>query len=265
MVRWNRVLGVTKKDWKGYKKSKELLIPMVLLPMMFAVFLPFVMLIPLILGLPIEGEEAPSWFQRTFPGLTESQAFAVFVSKIMSVPFLLFLPTALSMAMGSDSFAGEKERRTIEQLLATPLSDEELFIGKALACALPSVGVSLLSFGIFSAIVDIVTYDYFGRILLPDATVAVAALITSPLLALFAVGMVVLLSLRVKRVRDAQQLGGLVLLPALGIFLTSMTGLIVLNDRVLLLISAILLAVDLLLIKISSRAFNRDRIISGLG
>lgn len=264
-MRWERVRIVIGKDWKGYRQSKELIVPMIVLPIMFAVFLPSIFLVPLTLGLPIvEEEPAPPWFLETFPNLTETEVFALFVAKAMSVPFLLFLPIILSMAMASDSFAGEKERGTIEQLLATPLTDEELFFGKVLACMLPSFAVTLLSFGVFSTIVDVATYRTIGRLLLPDAATIGAALITSPLFSLLSIGTMVLVSLRVRRVRDAQQLGGLVMLPGIAIVLASITGIVVLSGKMILAVSIVLFFVDSLLIKASSKCFNRDRLITSL-
>jgi uncharacterized membrane protein SpoIIM required for sporulation len=55
-------------------------------------------------------------------------------------PFLLmivgFFPTSVSLVIALESFVGEKERYSLEPLLATPLGDSELFLGKVLASIL---------------------------------------------------------------------------------------------------------------------------------
>ena len=58
------------------------------------------------------------------------------------IPFLLmivgFFPISISLVVALESFAGERERLSLEPLLATPLSDAQLYMGKMLASlALP--------------------------------------------------------------------------------------------------------------------------------
>lgn len=63
------------------------------------------------------------------------------------VPFLLmivgFFPISISLVIALESFVGEKERRSLEPLLSTPLTDMELYIGKTLAAMLPPLVATL--------------------------------------------------------------------------------------------------------------------------
>jgi uncharacterized membrane protein SpoIIM required for sporulation/ABC-type transport system involved in multi-copper enzyme maturation permease subunit len=56
------------------------------------------------------------------------------------IPFLLmivgFFPISISLVIALESFAGETERRSIEPLLSSPLSDTQLYLGKLLASLL---------------------------------------------------------------------------------------------------------------------------------
>ncbi len=58
-----------------------------------------------------------------------------------TIPFLLmivgFFPISISLVIALETFVGEKERRSLEPLLSTPLSNTELYIGKTLAAILP--------------------------------------------------------------------------------------------------------------------------------
>ncbi|MBK8020357.1 MAG: ABC transporter permease subunit [Chloroflexi bacterium] len=58
-----------------------------------------------------------------------------------TIPFLLmivgFFPISISLVIALETFVGEKERRSLEPLLSTPLSNTELYIGKTLAAMLP--------------------------------------------------------------------------------------------------------------------------------
>jgi uncharacterized membrane protein SpoIIM required for sporulation/ABC-type transport system involved in multi-copper enzyme maturation permease subunit len=57
------------------------------------------------------------------------------------IPFLLmivgFFPISISLVIALETFVGEKERRSLEPLLSTPLTNTELYIGKMLAAMLP--------------------------------------------------------------------------------------------------------------------------------
>ena len=53
------------------------------------------------------------------------------------IPFLLmivgFFPISISLVIALESFAGETERRSIEPLLSSPLTDSQLYLGKLIA------------------------------------------------------------------------------------------------------------------------------------
>ncbi len=58
-----------------------------------------------------------------------------------TIPFLLmivgFFPISISLVIALETFVGEKERRSLEPLLSTPLTNTELYIGKTLAAMMP--------------------------------------------------------------------------------------------------------------------------------
>ena len=62
-----------------------------------------------------------------------------------SIPFLLlvvgFFPISFSLVIALETFVGEKERNSLEPLLATPLSNNQLYLGKTLAAMIPPVVV----------------------------------------------------------------------------------------------------------------------------
>ncbi len=77
------------------------------------------------------------------------------------VPFLLmmvgFFPITISLVIALDSFVGEKERRSVEPLLSSPLEDWQLYLGKLLAALVAPILAALLGtlvylVGIYSTI-----------------------------------------------------------------------------------------------------------------
>ncbi len=105
-----------------------------------------------------------------FPGLMNFAAYQVvsFVSRYdvpmvgdRLIPFLLmivsFFPISVSLVIALESFVGEKERRSIEPLLSSPLTDLQLYIGKLLAVLLTPIiasilGITVYLFGVYRQI-----------------------------------------------------------------------------------------------------------------
>lgn len=70
-----------------------------------------------------------------------------------TIPFLLmivgFFPISLSLVIALEMFVGEKERRSLEPLLSTPLTNLELYIGKTLAAMIPPLAASYVGMAIY--------------------------------------------------------------------------------------------------------------------
>ncbi len=69
------------------------------------------------------------------------------------VPFLLlvvgFFPTSFSLVIALETFVGEKERNSLEPLLATPLTNQQLYLGKVLAAVIPPLSASYLGIVVY--------------------------------------------------------------------------------------------------------------------
>lgn len=69
------------------------------------------------------------------------------------IPFLLmivgFFPISISLVIALESFAGETERKSIEPLLSSPLSDAQMYMGKLLACLVTPLTASYLGMAVY--------------------------------------------------------------------------------------------------------------------
>jgi ABC-2 type transport system permease protein len=135
---------------------------------------------------------------------------------------------------------GRKERKTVEALLATPLSDMELLFGKTLISFIPTMIVTFLSFSIYAGITDYLDYPMFGYAILPNSLWVVILFGIAPAFAIAATGLTVIISTRVSGTREAQQLDTLVA------------------------VLAIMIAVDYVILRLGVGLFNRERILSKL-
>lgn len=69
------------------------------------------------------------------------------------IPFLLmicgFFPISFSLVVALETFVGERERKSIEALLCTPLSNGQLYVGKMLSAMLPPLGAAYLGISLY--------------------------------------------------------------------------------------------------------------------
>ncbi len=140
-MRIKKAMLVFRKDWCEIRRNWQVILPIVVVPLVLSVFLPvLIMVVPEISSMPVSTledfsliiENLPSHVKDELLGTTDQQVLVYVISLYLFAPFFLIIPIMASSVIASDSFAGEKERKTIEALLATPLSDSELFLGKIL-------------------------------------------------------------------------------------------------------------------------------------
>lgn len=120
-----------------------------------------------------------------------------------------WLPYFLAASSVSDSFAGERERHTLETLLASRLSDRAILFGKALAVILYSCGLAL-----FLVLLGLITVNIaFGGegLILYSPLTSLGILIFSLLGSGVAASAGVLISLRAATARQAAQTMSLVI------------------------------------------------------
>jgi ABC-2 type transport system permease protein len=90
----------------------------------------------------------------------------------------------------------------------------------------------------------------------------VIILLLAPLGSILSIEFDILISSRVNDVRAAQQLGGIVALPFLGIYILAEASILSLETINLLIISASLVAIDVILFYISKAVFRREKILT---
>jgi uncharacterized membrane protein SpoIIM required for sporulation/ABC-type transport system involved in multi-copper enzyme maturation permease subunit len=127
------------------------------------------------------------------------------------IPFLLmivgFFPITVSLVIALESFAGETERHSIEPLLSSPLSDQQLYLGKLLASLVPPVLGSYL--GILVYMIAI----YRTTAWRPPADFFILVLVLTFVQALVMVSGAVVVSTQTTSVRAANLLASFIVVP----------------------------------------------------
>jgi len=163
--------------------------------------------------------------------------------------------------MGASSFVGEKEHKTMETLLYTPISMEQLLRAKILGVFIPSFIITLLSFIAFGIIINIGGLIYFGKLIFPDIKWLIIILWISPAINFLSLTLTVMVSAKSKTFQEAQQVSGILVLPVILLLVGQMTGVIMLNNFIMFTAGAVLLIIDYILIKRISSKFIPEKLI----
>src|SRR5262249_24695327 len=135
------------------------------------------------------------------------RAGARYVESPLSLIFPSIVPVLMIIAIVADSFAGERERHTLETLLASQLQDDAILIGKMLTAVLFALAVALLM--MITGLVGANFASGNGHLLLFPLDRFLAVLSFDALLAMVVSSAGVLVSLRASTVRQAMQTMGI--------------------------------------------------------
>ena len=174
---------------------------------------------------------------------------------------LVLAPITSGMSVAASSVIGEKQARTLEPLLVTPITTLELLGGKLLGALLPALVVTVISLVLYLAVVGAVAAHGVFGVLLGPRTLGVVLLI-GPLAAMVALQLAICVSSRVNDARTAQQLGIFVILPIPALLLGQMFGGIELTGPVILWIALGLFIVNIGLMWFAIRLFDRETILT---
>ncbi len=150
-----------------------------------------------------------------FPDLAPKLAAQGFIVLNFMAYFLL-IPAMVPMAIATQSVIGEKTARSLEPQLATPLEVGELLIGKALAAAAPAIGATWAVFVLYGLVNGAIADPILTRLIFNDVW-RVAMLTLVPLISLLSVLLGIIVSARVNDARTAQQIGGFIVIPVIGV------------------------------------------------
>jgi ABC-type Na+ efflux pump permease subunit len=254
-------------------RDLNLLGPMIMLPTLMAIVSGLVVFgtattqtetVGVILS-TMAAEQVGTRVANQFLGLSpEAQTAAVQkLIKALMLPMFWIVTVGLTATVSADSFVGEKERGTLEPLLATPIRVGELLFGKMLTAVVLSVLGTWFGVAIFAGIVWRSNSPYFPRFLLSDSDWAIAVLVIIPLCATLSGAISAIISTRASTYRSAYQLNGLVVLPIIAMLIPQTMLLYFMTPRALPILAIGFLMLDFLLVRAAHRAFDRERLIGG--
>ncbi|MCJ7549509.1 MAG: ABC transporter permease subunit [Anaerolineae bacterium] len=271
-LNWRAIRAVAARDLTIVRRSKNVLLPIILVPLLLLVIIPGAIGFlgsSMDVGSDIEDLERfltmmPEPMKAQFEQYTENQTMVVFILVYTFAPMFLILPMMTASSIAAGSFAGEKERKTMEALLYTPTTDLELMTGKMLSAWIPAILVTLVGFVLYSVVVNVSAWQTMGRIFFPNAMWIALILWLAPAAAGLGLGTMVLVSSKVNTYQDAYQLGSMVVLPVVLLILGQVGGVIYLNVTFVLTAGLLLWIVDAAILWFAVKTFRRSEIIARL-
>ena len=258
----NKIITIVQKEWAEVFKNRMVLFSVIFLPLMLTA-------IPLVILFTMRGDNAamqsaemPEQVNAFCPPeLDGGECFQVYMVSQFMLMFMI-LPLTIPSSISAYSIVGEKTSRTLEPLLATPITTLELLAAKGLAALLPAMLATYAAFGIFALGARILISNPTMYLAIVDIRWLAAVFLVGPLLALVSVNFSVIVSSRVNDPRVAEQLTALLIVPLLLIFFGQMAGLFVLNRDLILIGAAFLFLIDVILIFLSTQIFERETILT---
>jgi ABC-2 type transport system permease protein len=264
----DRVVTLIGKELREFRASPAAVVPAALV-VIVTILLPFlvIVIVPRATGQSLTADPAIKKaleFARAhtphLAGLSLESAVEAFLFQQFLLLFLL-VPIVGAVSLGAYSVVGEKQGRTLEPLLTTPLSTSELLIGKALASFIPSLLMEMAGVAVYFLLIAIVGLPGVLGSLLTVRT-GVLLFVVGPLAALVALQATIAVSSRANDPRSAQQVALLVVLPLVMLFVGQLAGAFFLTSALLLVLAALALAVWVLLIMLSVALFDRETILT---
>ncbi len=265
------IVAIVRKDLKVAVQNKGVVLPMIILPLILFVIFPWIMAYAPswanAAGTPFSNMDEilsrmPVGLLNELSGYTADQQMIVFALVYMLAPMFLIMPLMVSSVLAADSFAGEKERKTLEALLYTPTTDRELFAAKLLGAWMAAVVVAFLSFIIYAVMVNAAGWHSLGHIFFPNWMWIALVLWVTPAVAGLGLVVMVFVSVRAQGFQDAYQTGGLVVLPVLLLMIGQISGVMYFSLGLVLFVGLVIWLIDVGLLWFAGKGFRRGELMT---
>lgn len=251
------------KDIKEITGSKQMLLPMIIVPVVMMLVLPLALVIGARYG--VSGINGMDYMIKAlgsrFANLNDAQLLFQIGFNFMFPVFFLLIPIMSGSIIGASSFVGEKEHKTMESLFYTPITIRELFHAKVIGTAVPAYAVTLISAVVFGIVMNIGGYMYFGQMVFPSIKWLILIFWVSPAVTVLAIYFMVLVSAKANTYQDAQQMSIFIILPVILLLVGQISGIFILSEIILAGFGALVFILDYILMKTAASRFVPEKLI----
>ncbi len=255
--------ALVRKEWADMLRNKLVFYVVIFVPLLMLA-IPVAMLFVMRQVPPNEQDlaELGRMLQNPiFAGMNAVEAMQAIMASNMLVLFLM-MPLMVPVTIAAYSIVGEKMTRSLEPLLATPITTTRLLLAKGFAAAAPGIAMTWICYALFLVAARFLSASERVFAVFVDPMWLVAMFVLAPLTTVLAVMVGVIVSSRVNDPRAAEQLGALVLIPLMALFIGAMAGFIMLNSTTFWISSGLVAVADIGLIYLGTALFQRETILT---
>jgi ABC-2 type transport system permease protein len=255
------VTAMVGREWRELARNPLLLFTVLLPPVILAV-LP-VILVKFAGSAPNIPATAVAQIVASHPqwaDMAPAEVAMAFALQQFLVTFLL-LPGYIPLAIASQSIVGEKQTRSLEALLATPVRTTELLAGKAIAAIVPAIIAAWIAYGAVLVLSTLLLGPRLTAVISEPAWLG-AVFALGPAIGLLSVTAGMLVSSRVNDPRAAQQIGAVILLPIIAIMVLQTAGHFLLDLNAYLVAAALTTLVAIVGLRAGVVVFGRETILT---
>jgi len=259
----NRIWAITKKEWSEVFKNRFVFFTVAFLPLMLTALPLGILYATGTSGDILDASmgDLPPQFTTMCGGLNGGECMQYYIVTQFMLLFMM-VPVIIPITIASYSIVGEKTTRTLEPLLATPVTTIELLAGKALAAVTPAVAATWIGFLLYALGAKLIVVTPAVLYKLIDPLWLMTIFIVGPLLAIAGVSIAVMISSRVNDPRVAEQISGIFVLPILALFIGQTVGFILIDETFILWMAVALLFLDGILLFFATQLFQRETILT---
>jgi ABC-2 type transport system permease protein len=265
------IWSLTRKDLRIVLRSRGMRYPLIFIPLLVLV------VFPLSITLTAYDHGTASAVMRFLDGLiahmpqgmrasleargSVDEQLILLANVYFMAPLYLLVPLLAATVIAADTFAGEKERGTLEALLYSPLTDHELLAGKLIAAWIPAVAVGVAGFAAYGVLLNVVAWPVMGEIFYPTPMWILLVFWVGPGIAGLGIGAMVLVSARVGTLQEATQVGGAVVLPVALLIAGQASGVLFFSTTAVAVLGLLIWLITAGLLRIVMRRFRRETLL----
>lgn len=261
----SRQKAVMSKDIRGITENKRYFSVLTILPLIFSVAFPTMMLLTVLLS-PTDSSSFTEMarilpdFQKLNQEQLVYELLSLMVNNVIPI-FFLIIPIMTASVMAASSFVGEKEKRTLETLFYSPLSIREIFQAKVYASFFVGILITYASFLLTVIVVEVVVYIFKGILLPFSLNWLWVMLLIVPAITIISIVLIVKGSAKSMTIEESQQKAAFLILPLALLLVGQFTGILVFGGWVVVSIGLVLLGIALLLLRYAMSGFTYERLL----
>jgi len=230
--------AIIKKDLRSITSNKRMLTVLIVVPFVMSVVLPCALIFSTEVFMQIN----------------------LILNYILPL-FFMMIPISSASVMAAGSFVGEKEKKTLETLLYSPLSLKEIFGAKILAAFLLSMSVSVFSFIIMMTVVQTLIFIFAETTVAPNINWLIILFLVSPSVSLISISLIVRGSAKAQSFEESQQSSLLLILPLILFIIGQFSGVMMMGTHIFLILGVALAIIAAFMFKNSLGKFKYEMLL----